>query len=313
MKARFSPALAVVLVISCLAPAQTAQTTFEFHSGIWFNLHHTLYNQSVAKKSGRLPDLSVLFPPEVGVWNQALDFYGRSLVNHDLLELSMTRLSQTVAGAGNTSDLQAPGLSKEMESILEAAAPIYKARWWPEHDKSNRDWIDSITPLVAAHEGAMRPALSAAYDTPWPKGPVRVEVSYFVAGNSAYTAIDPTLITVSSRSERNQGAGGLETLFHEEGHALVQKVFAEIAKEEKSQKKNLKNRDLWHALVFYTTAELLRKRLPALEPYAVKYGLWENSWPEILPLMEKDWKPFLDGKAKLKDAIKQLVSDAPAR
>src|SRR6185436_1319281 len=119
------------------------------------------------------------------------------------------------------------------------------------------------------------------------KGPVRVEVSYYVTGNSAYTAVEPTLITVSSGSQRNQGPAALENVFHEAGHALVQKTFAEIAKDEKSQKKDLKHRDLWHALMFYTTGELVGKQVPELEPYATKYSLWESSWQGLLPAMEK--------------------------
>jgi hypothetical protein len=305
--------LAVFLLLPRLASGQTSQTTFEFHSGFWLNLHHTLYNQAVGIKAGRAPDLVALSPAETGAWNQVLEFYGRSLVNHDLLEVSMVRMNQALALAGNTSDLQAPGLSRDMAQTLLAAAPVYRARWWADHDKKNREWIASISPFVAKYESALKPALAHAYDTPWPKGAVRVEVSYYVTGNSAYTSVEPTLITVSSRSERNQGPSALETLFHEESHALVQKAFTEIAKDEKSQKKDLKYRDFWHALVFYTTGELVRKQLPELEPYAMRYGLWESSWPEILPVMEKDWKPFLDGKTAFKDAIKQLVVDGPGR
>jgi hypothetical protein len=307
-------AIALFLAQAPIAPVgQTTQTTFEFHSGFWINLHHTLFNQAAGMKAGRPPDLTDLPPAEAGVWNQALTFYGQSLVNHDLLEASMVRMNQALALAGNTSDLQAPTLSRNMEQVLEAVAPIYQARWWPEHDKKNREWIASITVLVAKHESGLKPALARAYDTPWPKGAARVEVSYYVTGNSAYTSTEPTLITVSSRSERNQGAGGLETLFHEAGHALVQKTFAEIAKEEKSRKKDLKYRDIWHALIFYTTGELVRKQLPELEPYATKYGLWEGNWPEMLHLMEKDWKPFLEGRGAFKDAIKQLVANSPTR
>jgi hypothetical protein len=173
--------------------------------------------------------------------------------------------------------------------------------------------MDAVAPLIAKTEGALKPALAHAYDTPWPKTPIRVEVSYYVPGNAAYTSTEPTLITTSSRSERNQGPAALENIFHEAGHALIQKTFAEIAKNEKSQKKELKFRDLWHALMFYTTGELMRKQVPELEPYAMKYSLWESSWPQTLPVLEKDWKPFLEGDGAFKDAIKQLVADSPAR
>ena len=305
--------LAASVLIPSLAMGQASQTTFEFHSGIWLNLHHTLYNQATGIKAARLPDLSPLSPAEAGVWSQALEYYGRSLINHDLLEVSMVRISRALALAGNAPSLQAPELSKDLDRILEAAAPIYRTRWWAEHDGKNREWIASVTPLTARHEGVLKPALSRAYDTPWPKGPVRVEMSYYVTGNSAYTSVDPTLITVSSRSERNQGPAALENIFHEQGHALVQKAFTEIARAEKSRKDGLPYRDLWHALMFYTTGELVRKQVPELEPYATKYGLWEANWPQALSVLEKDWKPFIEGKGNFRDAIKQLVADFPAR
>jgi len=304
---------AAILLIPFPAWGQTTQSTFDFHSGIWLNLHHTLYNQAIGIKSGRLPNLSSLPAPETNAWNQALEYYGRSLANHDLLEPSMGRINQALALAGNAPTLQAPELSKDLARILESAAPIYRARWWADHDGKNREWISSVSPLIAKYENALKPALSHAYDTPWPKVPIRVEMSYYVPGNSAYTAVDPTLITVSSSSQRNSGPSALENIFHETSHALVQKAFAEIAKDEKSLKKELKYRDLWHALIFYTAGELVKKQVPELEPYAAKYGLWESSWPQILPVMEKDWKPFLEGKSAFKDAIKQLVVDAPSR
>jgi hypothetical protein len=313
MTPRQTTTLAVLLLIPILSLGQTAQTTFDFHSGIWANLHHTLYNQAAGIKAGRVPDLSALSSAEAAAWNQALEYYGLSLVNHDLLEPAMVRINQALALAGNASDLQAPALSKDMDQILEAVAPIYRARWWADHDGKNREWIASVTPLIAKDESVLKSALSRAYDTPWPKNPIRVDVSYYVTGNSAYTSLDPTLITVSSGSQRNQGPAALENIFHEGGHALVQKAFAEIAKNEKSQKKDLKYRDLWHALVFYTTGEVVRKQLPELEPYAMRYGLWESAWPQVLPLMEKDWKAFLEGKGTFKDAIKQLVADSPGR
>lgn len=316
VRSKLQPTLAVVfavLLLPRLAMGQTTQATFEFHSGVWVNLHHTLYNQAVVSKTGTLPNLSALSPAETDVWNQALEFYRRSLVNHDLLELSMIRINHALALAGNASELQSPGLSKDMDQILEAAAPIYRAHWWADHDGKNREWIVSATPWIAKYESALKPALSHAYDTPWHKGPIRVEVSYYVAGNAAYTSIEPALITISSRSDRNQDTAALENIFHEAGHALVQKVFSEIARNEKSQKKDLKYRDLWHAVMFYTTGELVRKHVQDLEPYAMKYGMWESNWPQVLPVLEKDWKPFLEGKGNFKDAIRQLVADSAGR
>jgi hypothetical protein len=235
------------------------------------------------------------------------------VVNHDLLETAMVRINQALSLAGSAPTPQAPELSKDLARVLESAAPVYRARWWADHDRNNREWISSVTPLIAKYENALRPALSHAYDTPWPKAPIRIEVSYYVPGNSAYTALDPPLITISSGSQRNSGSSAIENIFHEASHVLVQKAFTEIAKDEKALKKELKYRDLWHALVFYTTGKLVKAQVPELEPYATKYGLWESAWPGVLPIMEKDWKPFLEGTGTFKDTIKQLVADSPSR
>ena len=50
--------------------------------------------------------------------------------------------------------------------------------------------------------------------------------------------------------------------------------------------------------------------MPALVPYAIKYGMWESAWPDSLPVMEKDWKPFLRGSGRFKDSIDRIVADS---
>ena len=38
-------------------------------------------------------------------------------------------------------------------------------------------------------------------------------------------------------------------------------------------------RDLWHEVLFYTSGELVAKRIPGYVPYAEKNGLWARAWP----------------------------------
>src|ERR1700746_1402720 len=75
--------------------------------------------------------------------------------------------------------------------------------------------LQNTSPLVAKHEAVLKPALARAFDTPWEKHPIHVEMSYYVTNASAYTAIFPTLITVSSSSSRTVGPAMIEVLFHE--------------------------------------------------------------------------------------------------
>jgi hypothetical protein len=135
-------------------------------------------------------------------------------------------------------------------------------------------------------------------------------MSYYTTGASAYTSLWPTIVTISSWSRRNEGPAGLETLFHEAGHCLIQKVQDEIRRAEKRQGKQLSRQKPWHAVIFYSTGEVVRQYLPAVVPYAIKYGLWESELTGFLPVMEKDWKPFLDGSGRFKDAIDRIVADS---
>lgn len=106
------------------------------------------------------------------------------------------------------------------------------------------------------------------------------------------------------------GPAALETVFHEAGHALVPKIRDEIHAAEKRRGRKLAHADLWHAVMFYITGELVGRQVTGLVPYAVKYGMWEGTWPNELPVMEKDLRPFLDGKASFRDAIDRLVADS---
>lgn len=302
--------LLALLAIPGYALAQTAQTTFEFHNSLWVNLHHTLYNQAWVARAGSPPDLAALSPAEVDVWNEALKYYSVSLITHDFIEPAMGRINGALARAGNATSLGSPPeLSKELSAVLDKAAPIYRAHWWPDHERRNREWIAEATPLVAKYESALKPALARAFDAAWQKGPIHVEMSYYVTNASAYTTLGPTLITVSASSQRTLGPAMVEVLFHESSHALVIKMRDEIAREETSRKKDLPYPDLWHALLFYTNSEIVKKQILELEPYPAKYGMWQNTWPLALPVFEKDWKPFLDGKGNFRNSLKQVVDD----
>jgi hypothetical protein len=135
-------------------------------------------------------------------------------------------------------------------------------------------------------------------------------MSYYVTNGVAYTALGPTLITVSSNSQRNQGDAALETIFHEAGHSLIIKIRDEIATEAKKQKRILSHPDLWHAVLFYINSEIVHERLPETVPYPVKYGLWDNGWPNTLPLLQKYLRPVIDGKADLNQAIRRIVAES---
>jgi len=157
-------------------------------------------------------------------------------------------------------------------------------------------------------------------------------VSSYANPSGAYTTIDPLRVTISSTDARNQGDEAFEVLFHEASHGIAEPVQSAIIRECRQRDKAIP-RDLWHALIFYTTGEVIRplltppdapqdnddavkpniNRPPASHketyiPYAIREGLYERGWKDYLQLLTRFWQPYLDNKSTFDDAIARMVS-----
>lgn len=301
--------VSAVALLASTVPAQPGQTTFEFHSDFWVNLHHTLYNLASVDKIGHPPDLSGYSSPDAEKWKSAIAYYEAHLIDKNLLDPTMIRIEFSLVGAGNDPALGSVEFQPALREVLESAAPVYRAHFWPEHNRRNHMFIQNLVPLISDYESVLKAELTKAYQTPWQKGPIRVEVSYYVTQASAYTVLRPTVITISSSSRRIPGVGGLECIFHEAGHAMVRRTADAISAEAQRQHKKLKYRNIWHAVIFYNSGYFVKRHLPGLQPYAEKYGLWSNAWPGCLQVFDSDWRPYLEGKTGFKDAVEGLVRD----
>jgi len=83
-------------------------------------------------------------------------------------------------------------------------------------------------------------------------------------------------------------------------------------------------RELWHALLFYTTGELIRRaaaqgrlnfpgaapgNVPApYTPYAYRNGVYNRGWENYQRALETYWQPYLDGKADFNHSINAVVA-----
>ena len=287
-------------LMSTLGLLAAQQTTFDFHSNFWVNLHHFLYEQAIAKS----PE-----PCDSADWQRALDVYRHDIAIHELLSHDISGINIALSQVRNTESLKESGIDAELSQILERAAPVYKERWWPEHDRANLAWIAAATPLVAKYETVMKKDLSAAFDTPWPDGPILTDVTEYASWAGAYTVLEPTHITISSANGGNAGPAMLETLFHEASHGLIQKVSDALTAELNAQQKLFQRRAFWHAVLFYTAGEIAQRHLDGYTMYGIKNGVFDRAWPGALPILEKDWKPYLDGKIHLAGAVHRLVTD----
>ncbi len=319
---------------------------FEMHSGFWVNLHHFLYLQARLLKGNpsstetlrgaaqpdELPVSLIDFPEaDIHAWQDAVAFYAKDLAGRDLLlngdmEIINNQLSalETCPDLdGKTTPLCKSGLRQDLVEALEKAAPVYRAHWWAQQDRANRDWIAQVAPMIQKMGVQLSGQLAEVYQRPWPSERLRVDVVWYGGPFGAYTTLDPIHVTISSHDPRNRGMYGFEVLFHESSHALAGAVTAAIAHEFRERDKPIP-RDFWHALLFYTTGEIVRRDVEygsmtftreqangpsGYLPYAARFGLYSGSWEHFRGLLDLYWLPYLDGKVSFETAMARLAAD----
>src|SRR5246127_2501743 len=254
---------------------------FELHSGFWINLHHTLYHEAKLRTSAAQPDKNTktagpslnttpearpaLTAAEQHIWDDAVAYYAANYAAKDLL--FTTELIQLKDQLGDFEDCDElsgrkrkfcdAGLPANLTQVLEAAAPVYRAHLWPEHDQANRRWILQVAPLVREQGVGLSERLADIYQTRWPHGKIRVDAVAYANSAGAYTTVDPLRVTIASLDSRNQGPQALEVLFHEGSHGIAEPVQRAIIRECRQRDKPIP-RNLWHALAFYTTGEVIK-------------------------------------------------------
>lgn len=339
----------VALAVSCtLAPSRLAAQSpidpqfgplpvFELHSGFWINLHHTLYLQARQSRddrgapSGRGTDTTHRTPNERAAWDAAVAYYQANYADKDLLfNTELTLLKNQLGEFEGCNELSGAkvktcdaGLPPKLTQILESAAVVYRAHEWRDHDRANRAWIAVVAPLVREKGLGLAERLAEVYQARWPRQKIRVDVTAYANWAGAYTTLDPLRVVIASTDARNQGSSALEILFHEASHGIAEPVQLAINRECRQRDKAIP-RDLWHALLFYTTGEVIKPVMNASEaaaaatpgappgteymPYAFRERLYQRGWDDYLKLLTQFWQPYLDGKTSFDDAISHMVS-----
>ena len=366
MRSAFPDAMALVCIgafLMFVAPAAHAQElesmdsslpVFEFHSGFWVNLHHYLYHEARARMAEKAqaeaapPKIagpvwkqpgaaaSILTPGQQKTWDDAVAYYMANYAGKDLLvNIDLILLKNQLGDFEDCTELTGKkqprcdaGLPGRIGPVLEAAAPIYRAHWWADQDRTNRRWVARLSPLVREQGVGLSERLADIYQTRWPKERIRVDVCAYANAAGAYTTLEPLRVTIASTDSRNQGTEAFEVLFHEASHSIALPVEAAISRECKQRDKPIP-RNLWHALIFYTTGEVLRPIMkgptnekgagdapppppakPNLVPYELRDILTQRGWEQYHLLLVLYWQPYLDGKVSFEDAIAHLISAA---
>jgi hypothetical protein len=321
--------LGLVLVLGACRPAPRgvssspapAASLFRFESRFWINLHHDLYQYGLLRQTqegaGRLggvdaKPLEGLDAAEQAAWDEAVAYYVAQICHRNLLfDDGLVVIDNTLAAVADDAVPRA-GLDPALAAALERAAPVYRARLWGERDRGNRHFVETLQPLVATWGRTLQQELAVAYRTPWPAEPVLVSVVGYAGRTGAYTSLDPLHIRIASGDSRHQDRYGLEILFHEASHGLVDRIREELARRYRAAGKPAPT-DFWHVLLFYTTGQVVARHLPGYQPYADFQGLYSRAsrWAEYRQVLVADWQPYLEGRVDFDRAIAQLVADLP--
>ncbi|HUI76835.1 MAG TPA: hypothetical protein VLY24_02940 [Bryobacteraceae bacterium] len=314
--------LALAFLCSISSPAEERKSMYVFQDNFWLNLHQFLRGEAYRRSVRATPGLDTGLLPEAdsSAWTRAIDSY-LDVAKHDVLFDDLSRkIGNALATVGN-----AQALPESLDDIigtntrvtLNSAAPIYRTRVWPARQRDNEAWIESAKTLLRLHETTMAATLARIYRVDWPSGPILVDVVGEVGPNSAITHGGPPGFAAhtqaSAGSRRNTGDAPLELLFHEATHsATVEGHIQNMIQEECARQKLQVPENLWHAMIMFTSGAVARQELTKsgnLEyvPYAYRYGQYT---PVERSAFERDWQPYLEGKASLEQALHDLVRDA---
>ena len=223
----------------------------------------------------------------------------------DALDRALYDVTNAVRRASPDREARTLQIDVAIAAALDRAAPIYRKAWWPRHRDANRKWLQSMQDPLKKYGPQMLAYVTRAYREPWMAGGFPVNISSWSNWAGAYSTYD-SLLVISTLNPGNQGLHGFEITFHEAMHQWDEEIDARLLKIARANK--LKFNDLLsHAMIFYTTGEAMRSVVPTHVPYAEIAGIWKGRMGAFKPALDAHWKPYLDGKTTLDEALLGLL------
>jgi hypothetical protein len=310
-----------IVMVTLVLAAQTSSPIFRFETdGFWLNLHHFLY--VLGRVEAKMPDvtrdavagapadeadgLKRLSDAERRAWRAAVTTYANGLSK---LETVFDRPLYDVTNAVRRASPDRAAATLQIDvgvaEALDRAAPIYRKAWWPRHREANRKWLASLQEPLKEYGPQMLAYVTRVYQEPWMNGGFPVNISGWSNWAGAYSTYD-SLLVLASLSPGNEGLYGFEITFHEAMHQWDEEIDGRLRQIARNHK--LKFNDLLsHAMIFYTTGEAMKSVVPSHLPYAEKGGIWKGRMGVFKPALDAHWKPYLDGKTALDEALLGLL------
>ena len=181
-----------VATFSLVAEPTRNLPLFEFHSNFWMNLHHTLFREAARldSKAQLAPlDTTGLIKQEKLAWDRAVAYYRHAFAGKRLLfDEGPIHINELLATAPDDGGTALPsGLERELREELASVADLYRRHCWSEHDQANRAWVATMQPRIASTGTTIASELERLLKAPWPAGPHRIEVAYYVAERDTWS------------------------------------------------------------------------------------------------------------------------------
>jgi hypothetical protein len=241
------------------------------------------------------------------IWDEVVHFHaGGPAVKDAVFDADFVATTRKLADAPDTADVASLGLDPQLAGTLRLAAPVYRAVWWPRHARANETRIEQLRGLADNYGAALVKRLTSVHGTQWPTQPRVIDVAAYSNWAGAYST-DDGLIVVASTGEAIAGSLGLEILLHESSHQWDDEIGRRLEAIAVKVGKPLPGL-LSHALIFYTSGELVAEAVPGHVPYAVKFGLWnQQGLGAFKPLLDQYWRPYIRGTGTFEEAAAKLV------
>lgn len=231
---------------------------------------------------------------------------------HTVFDDDLVAVTTTLGGAPQDAPVSSAKVDAALAALLDRVAPIYRKVWWPAHRQANLNQVVELQELVDRHGAAILKYVTRAYQETWPAAGYPVNISAYTNWAGAYSTGD-NLLVVSSLDPGTRGMQGLEILFHESMHQWDNAGYARLQKAATQAGIPKFEALLTHAMIFYTAGEAVRSVDPQHVPYAEANGLWrQKGLGAFKAALDSAWKPYLDGKGTLDDALKALLKGQQA-
>jgi len=302
-----------VLMLCATAIAQgrllaQADALFSFHSNAWLNLHHILWS-----KGDGAPLPADMPESDRAAWVAGIESYAPYSKRDLLFDEELIAIKEALRFTEEKASLDELAIDSRVKGTLQRLMPIYRKYWWLEHDRTNREWIAAVRPLLDRHGAAINEAIARAYDVTTPDNPVWVDVSVRAHPVGAYETgpAGVTHVMISSVDTGYRGYAALEMLFHERSHAwgrvLARTIFAAAREQGVKVPPQLP-----HAVLFYTAGEITAREL---KTHGIDYAhfaqgsIYTNMCGAgCQDRMALHWTPHLEGKRSIVESLAGLVA-----